>query len=898
MRLPNSQSSRAVIIGTAAYDVNSGFSALPAVENNLMEIENFLRTQTGLQHIVNVTNPPAAVSFGDALSSAVEEADDLLLFYYSGHGTTVNDELVLTYSASSADKAKYTTVPYSAIREDIARSSASIKVVILDCCYSGKVHGKGYLGNLADENIDDQTVIEGAYVLTATGTTRNFASASGNGGCTAFTGAFLDVLRAGTRPQDQFISLATLFPLLQARLRGENHPTPRSSGRNTAYGLALSRNPQWLESQHKRFFRNRDVELPIEDFTAIGVGYISGDSSPGPILADRMRLVAAFDDDYIFIDPDPTAILAARERQRIFGQPEGTWQEYDRNLISTGGGIWSREAPSIPISPQASVALDLHSDITEVSPADLIDAVLRAPVDVLLNGGARILIKASVESIAALSGSVDGEVHVDASSVRAAVICEAGNRIATPRAQVEFLAAGGRFERIEPDSGVGGDQNYEGNLEIIFCNTGSSIDGFVENDYRDSITRASNKYRLQADVQRSRVLRTAQRERLPGGSRIFSRLIEELRHTEKESLSEVEFPFDTEIERRAQRGQGLTTWELAQLAACEEIRLSKNLAEWADAPSRLWLHALPQYFSDGLWNSDLRDKMQKHPHLRMIGAELIARDMIYLGGIGYVKRITEQTMATIRDVASAFELSTEILGLRRIVAEIWQSSLPESEKIDLVIWLRSCLDGMTRWFINNRPRPASIGFEFNQYSRGAESIRAVLAGLKESSSSSFLSVDSGRALPDGLPSWVSDDIRFCEYWPDLLNMVDIHMIAEVAYSSIVGAYISARHELPIGRVRSALLSGFTGGRWHDVALVLLHEEASMAMRNLVLYTSQGDVLQRRLDEWEKMRARHSAWEPGSNFVWSPTWSYDLARLSILVGDLSHIARYPAWAVPY
>ncbi|WP_433717179.1 caspase, EACC1-associated type (plasmid) [Nocardia sp. CA-084685] len=241
MKLPDSEGSRAVLIGTSTYGTDSGFASLPTVARNLTEFASFLRRQTGLRHVTVVVDPDGAEAFSDALEPAIDEAEDLLLFYYSGHGVAVGrEDLGLTHSCSRVRRPGNTTQRYSDIRDGIRASRATVKVVILDCCHAGRAFGGGTLaGGDQDEALEQLAVIDGTYVLTATDTKTKFADATSHDGCTAFTSALLDVLRSGRPSADGFLSMADVFPLLREKLKGRNCPAPRSSGGDTASGLAL-----------------------------------------------------------------------------------------------------------------------------------------------------------------------------------------------------------------------------------------------------------------------------------------------------------------------------------------------------------------------------------------------------------------------------------------------------------------------------------------------------------------------------------------------------------------------------------------------------------------------------------------------------------------------------------
>ena len=189
----------------------------------------------------------------------------------------------------------------------------------------------------------------------------------------------------------------------------------------------------------KRHFREMGVDTQTEDFTVVGVGDMSGDVfGNGMLLSKHIRLIAAFDHRHIFLDPDPDAAASWEERRRMFDLPRSSWDDYDKSLISEGGGVYSREQKSIPVSPQVRAALGIDGEVTEMTPPNLIKAILQAPVDLLFNGGIGTYIKAESESDADVGDRANDPVRVNGNQVRAKVIGEGGNLGVTALGRVEF----------------------------------------------------------------------------------------------------------------------------------------------------------------------------------------------------------------------------------------------------------------------------------------------------------------------------------------------------------------------------------------------------------------------------------------------------------------------------
>ena len=208
-----------------------------------------------------------------------------------------------------------------------------------------------------------------------------------------------------------------------------------------------------------------------DDFTAVGIGDMSGDVfGNGMLLSRHIKLVAAFDHRHVFLDPDPDPAASFAERQRLFDLPRSSWADYDRALISAGGGVWPRSAKSVPISAQARAALGLDAGVIALSPDEVISAILRAPVDLLWNGGIGTYVKASHETHADAGDRSNDAVRVNATELRARVVAEGGNLGLTQAARIEYALGGGLVNTDFIDNSAGVDtSDHEVNIKILLA---------------------------------------------------------------------------------------------------------------------------------------------------------------------------------------------------------------------------------------------------------------------------------------------------------------------------------------------------------------------------------------------------------------------------------------------
>jgi glutamate dehydrogenase len=209
--------------------------------------------------------------------------------------------------------------------------------------------------------------------------------------------------------------------------------------------------------------------VQTEPVTAVGIGDMSGDVfGNGMLLSEHLELVAAFDHRHVFLDPAPDAAAAFAERRRLFELHGSSWDDYDRALISEGGGVWPRTAKSIPVSPKAQAALGIDS--AKLAPTDLIRAILQAPVDLLWNGGIGTYVKASSETHAEVDDRANDAVRVDGRDLRCTVVGEGGNLGLTQRGRIEYAHAGGHINTDAIDNSAGVDcSDHEVNLKILLA---------------------------------------------------------------------------------------------------------------------------------------------------------------------------------------------------------------------------------------------------------------------------------------------------------------------------------------------------------------------------------------------------------------------------------------------
>ena len=457
----------------------------------------------------------------------------------------------------------------------------------------------------------------------------------------------------------------------------------------------------------KRHFAELGHDAQTEEFTAVGIGDMSGDVFGNGLLRSKAtRLVAAFDHRDIFLDPNPDAAVSFEERQRLYNLPRSSWQDYNRELISAGGGVYSRGLKSIEITPEVREVLDLDESVTELAPTELISAILKAPVDLIYNGGIGTYVKASTETNAQVGDKANDALRVNGKDLRAKIVGEGGNLGFTQLGRIEAARNGVILNTDAIDNSAGVEtSDREVNIKIL-------VDRLVARGELSSEERASFIESLQDEVG-GKVLETNvnQNVLLQGefhgsflGTNLYKRLMHDLE--EHAGLNRaVEFlPTDEELDERLETtGDRLTRPELAVLAAYVKIYLTHALEQTDFADDPYLEGVLRSYFPAALVER-FGQYLDSHPLRKEIICTRVANELVNIGGITFAYRIMEEFNVGIDSVARAFIVARELFELG--TAAKLHSEL--SPKTPLDAWFtvlrdnQRVLDRAVRWFITER----------------------------------------------------------------------------------------------------------------------------------------------------------------------------------------------------
>jgi glutamate dehydrogenase len=469
----------------------------------------------------------------------------------------------------------------------------------------------------------------------------------------------------------------------------------------------------------KRHFRELGIDTQRQEFTVAGIGDMSGDVfGNGMLLSEHIRLVVAFDHRHVFIDPTPEAAASFAERRRLFDLPRSSWADYDPALISSGGGVFARSLKSIDISPQMAEALGIAVDVASLTPDELIKAALKAPVDLLWNGGIGTYVKSQTETQADVGDKANDRIRINGSDLSCRVVGEGGNLGMTQLGRVEADRHGVRLNTDAIDNSAGVDtSDHEVNIKILLDRLVRS--GELPRDDRNvllaEMTDVVADQVLEDNYGQNVVLGNA-REGASGLITVHQRMIRELERLGLLDRALEFLPDDEEFRTRRNAGEGLTSPELAVLLAYSKIWLTGVLNDSGVADEPYFANALMGYFPQALADR-FGEALQGHPLRAQIISTVTCNDLINLAGITFVFRAMEETGASAVDVVRAAMAAAEIFDIRGMSKRINDEDniIPTSAQVVLHLEIRRLLDRATRWFLQTRGGALDVQGEIERF---------------------------------------------------------------------------------------------------------------------------------------------------------------------------------------
>jgi glutamate dehydrogenase len=646
----------------------------------------------------------------------------------------------------------------------------------------------------------------------------------------------------------------------------------------------------------KRHFREMGVDTQSQDFTVVGVGDMSGDVfGNGMLLSKHIRLIAAFDHRHIFLDPDPDAASSWDERKRLFDLPRSSWEDYDTSLLSEGGGVYSRTHKSVPISPQVRAALGISGGTEELTPPELMKAILKAPVDLLFNGGIGTYIKAETEADSNVGDRANDPVRVNGNQVRAKVVGEGGNLGVTSLGRIEYDLAGGRINTDALDNSAGVDcSDHEVNIKIL-------IDSLVTAGKVDPADRTDLLLSMTDEVGRLVLVDNENQNDLMGTSRanaasllpVHSRMIKEF-VADKGLNRELEaLPSEKEIRRRTEIGIGLTSPELATLMAHVKLSLKDELLA-SDLPDQeVFAARLPSYFPSTLRNRFGPD-IRSHQLRREIVSTMLVNDLVDTAGISYAYRITEDVGVGPVDAVRSFVATNAIFGVGEVWRQIRATDLPVSVSDRMTLDLRRLVDRAGRWLLHYRPQPLAVGAEINRFAKKVAALTPQMREWLRGDDQAIVDREASEFASHGASEELAYAVASGLYQFSLLDIIDVADIVDREPAEVADTYFALMDHLNTDALLTAVSQLPRGDRWHSLARLAIRDDIYGSVRALcfdVLAVGEPEETgEEKIAEWEATNSSRVARARRTLTEINADDERDLATLSVAARQIRSMTR--------
>ncbi len=647
----------------------------------------------------------------------------------------------------------------------------------------------------------------------------------------------------------------------------------------------------------KRHFRELGRDAQDEDITVVGIGDMSGDVfGNGMLLSRRIRLIGAFNHREVFIDPDPDPEVSWEERRRLFELPGSSWSDYNPGRLSPGGGVYSRDAKSVELSAQAREALGV--DTEAMTPGELIRALLRAPVDLLWNGGIGTYVKAGSETHADVGDKANDTLRVDAGELRCSVVGEGGNLGLTQRARVEYALGGGHLNTDAIDNSAGVDcSDHEVNIKILL--DAIVADGDMTEKQRAvllaDMTDSVAELVLADNYEQAQALSMAEAH-APLMIDVHARFIHSLEQAGRLDRNLEALPSDEGIAERKADRRGLTRPELAVLIARSKLDLYAELLD-SDVLDDPFLSAeLERYFPAEL-RARFAERMPAHRLRREIVATQVVNNMVHGGGATFAFRVREETGAALADVARAYAIARGVFRMRPHWAaiEALDYRVDARTQISMVLESRELIERAARWLVRYRRGPQSIAAVVDAFAPGAEALAEALPGLLDPTEARALEQRVGELREAGVPGEIARRSAALGELFFALDVVEIAGERGLSVEQVAAVLFRLGSRLDLHWLRERILELPRHDRWSVLARAALRDDLGVLQRALTAEVLDGGPADADADEqisaWiatnpAAQRCRGTLEEIRAGRV------YDLATLPVAVREVRNLMQAP------
>ncbi|HEY0748675.1 MAG TPA: NAD-glutamate dehydrogenase [Steroidobacteraceae bacterium] len=608
----------------------------------------------------------------------------------------------------------------------------------------------------------------------------------------------------------------------------------------------------------KRHFREMGMDIQTQNFSVCGIGDMAGDVfGNGLLQSPHIRLVAAFNHQHIFIDPQPDPGRSFAERERLFKLPRSTWEDYSRAAISKGGGVFSRSAKSLSLPREAQTLLELPAQVT---PNEVIKAILKAHVDLLWNGGIGTYVKASTESHSDVGDRSNDAVRIDGRDLNCKVIGEGGNLGLSQLGRIEFARRGGRLNTDFIDNSAGVNcSDVEVNLKILLNGAvrAKEITEAARNRLLVRMTDEVAALVLRNNYLQSQAISTSEfqaKQRLSESAYVIRAL-----ERSGDLNRSLEFlPSDEDLAERRQAGEGLTRPELAIMLSYGKIWLYRALIH-SDVPEDPYLSAeLNRYFPQPV-QKRFAKRIKRHRLRREIIATAITNSLINRMGPVFPVRAQDDTGADPAAIARAYSIAREVFAVRNIWTQIeaLDNHIPATVQYTAMFQTTRLLRHMSYWLLENRRNDLSIERAVSRYAAKVTELFHELSGVLGVTQKARMSALRSSLVEQRVPEPLAARIASLDELHSALDLVEVAMAARVRIGYAAKAYFDLGERIGLTWIKEQIEALVAEGQWQAVARHTLRDNlyALQAKITLAVLRCKGRDAGARVEQW---LSRHSA----------------------------------------
>ncbi|MBQ4799708.1 NAD-glutamate dehydrogenase [Pseudoalteromonas sp. MMG006] len=642
----------------------------------------------------------------------------------------------------------------------------------------------------------------------------------------------------------------------------------------------------------KRHFREMDIDCQTSDFTVVAIGDMAGDVfGNGMLLSKHIRLQVAFNHMHIFVDPNPDAATSYPERERLFNLPRSSWEDYNKELISAGGGVFSRAAKSITLSPEMKKMLGTKK--ASMTPNELMKASLMMNFDLLWNGGIGTYIKHSNETDADVGDRANDALRINGKELGAKIIGEGGNLGATQLGRIEFAAKGGRVNTDFIDN-VGGVACSDNEVNIKILLNGLVAEGDLTRKQRDellySMTDEVSELVLKDCYRQTHTISITQSK----GASTLKEKIRFIHALEKEGKLNraIEFiPSDEELAERAAAGKDLTRPELSVLVSYAKMVLKESLVTEEITENPYYRQLLVKSFPRPL-REKFNDAMNNHPLRKEIIATKLANNIVNDMGLNFMVRMHEETGANEAEIALCYSIASEIFEMRDTWSSIsaLDNKIPASVQTEMLYQLRRTVRRATRWFLRHRNKALTIEQSIEFFAPIFKDLSKNLNSYMVEKENERIVVESDKLVQSGVPKDIAKRIVSLSSLFSVMDLAEIANSSSKNISMVSNTYFKLGARMGLHWFLDQITHQPVANHWQALARSSYREELDWQQRTLsevVLNSFEGDDndVDKQIDQW--MDSQDLLLQRWKQMLaeFKTSQSHDFAKFSVALREL-------------